>query len=372
MGNFNKICMLLALVSALVVGQEQCITPTRNPGYCLYLHQCPLLDQLPRHDPRNVEYLRRSACGANNVGICCPLYVPPAPPPPTDSGVLPTPGDINGCGNHDLHANIVGGEPTDIYEYPWIAMIEYTKPRGNRGYHCGGALINKWWVVTAAHCLDNKQLHERRWIVSGVRLGEWQTSTNPDCDEMTSICAPPVEDIQVVQQIIHENYMPNSREHPNDIALLRLGREVTYTSFIKPICLPISKKVVGKVYDGEPLWGAGWGRTETALNSDLKLKVELDAKSMEECNEIYSELGVTLSETQLCVGGKNGTDTCQGDSGGPLMDTETTENNRMSYHYLVGLVSFGRTPCGQRGWPGVYTRMDKYVDWIKEKIGNKN
>lgn len=46
------------------------------------------------------------------------------------------------------------------------------------------------------------------------------------------------------------------------------------------------------------------------------------------------------------------------------VDTST----RTAYWYLAGVVSFGPSPCGLEGWPGVYTRMGNYVDWIESKI----
>lgn len=38
------------------------------------------------------------------------------------------------------------------------------------------------------------------------------------------------------------------------------------------------------------------------------------------------------------------------------------------YWYLAGIVSFGPSPCALEGWPGVYTRMDQYVDWVESNL----
>jgi len=40
-------------------------------------------------------------------------------------------------------------------------------------------------------------------------------------------------------------------------------------------------------------------------------------------------------------------------------------------YFLMGIVSYGLTICGQPGYPGVYTRVPSYIDWIIEKI-NEN
>lgn len=67
--------------------------------------------------------------------------------------------------------------------------------------------------------------------------------------------------------------MPSSKQQQNDIALLRLGEPVTFTNWIKPICLPISSDIAGKNYVGEPLFVAGWGKV-----SDIRQKLQMFIK----------------------------------------------------------------------------------------------
>ena len=56
-------------------------------------------------------------------------------------------------------------------------------------------------------------------------------------------------------------------------------------------------------------------------------------------------------------------DSCAGDSGGPL----TVQADESSAMYLAGIVSFGKRKCGT-GFPGVYTDVGYYVDWIKRNL----
>lgn len=101
----------------------------------------------------------------------------------------------------------------------------------------------------------------------------------------------------------------------------------------------------------------------TASNSNIKLKVEVDGVPLDRCNSVYQLQNVALGTKQLCAGGVKGYDSCRGDSGGPLMALDNSVRLN-SYYYLVGIVSFGPSPCGMADWPGVYSRIDQFVDWI--------
>lgn len=96
------------------------------------------------------------------------------------------------------------------------------------------------------------------------------------------------------------------------------------------------------------------------------MKVTVNGVANAECNRIYSAQRITLQSSQFCAGGEKGRDSCQGDSGGPIMAIDTS--TRTAYWYLAGVVSFGPSPCGLEGWPGVYTRMGNYVEWIESKL----
>ncbi|XP_031638129.1 melanization protease 1-like [Contarinia nasturtii] len=265
-----------------------------------------------------------------------------------DSVELPKPGV---CGSSQPSQRIVGGEETAINEFPWMAQIEYTKLYILTGkktfYKCIGIIINENYILT------------------GVRLGEWNTTSNPDCDD--GQCADPVQDIRVVERIPHVDYNPDSESQGNDIALLRLERPITYTEWIKPICLPASSEVLNQNYARSKLILSGWGKTERGHLSNIKLKVNLDSVPIDRCSNMYSAYNATLTNKQLCAGGEKGKDACDGDMGGPLMKLHKTDETHFHY-YVVGVTSFGRDPSGRDGWPGVYTRVDRYIDWIKANI----
>lgn len=122
---------------------------------------------------------------------------------------------------------------------------------------CAGSLINHRYVITAAHCLKSDI---PLFNLTHVRLGEWDATTNPDVDESYDtgpVKNDPFVDIRIEEIIMHEDY--NNVTRHNDIALLRLSTYVNYTSFIKPICLPLKNPLRNLNLDGLTLDVAGWG-----------------------------------------------------------------------------------------------------------------
>lgn len=285
-----------------------------------------------------------------------PVADPNAPYDLSNNPLLPTE-----CGK-DLSQRIFGGERTDIDEFPWMALLEYAKPNG-RSTACGGVLISRRYVLTAAHCIKGKDL-PKTWRLENVRLGEYDTETNPDCLQdggVILICADEPLTVGVEEEIAHENYRPNSRDQKYDIALLRLTRDVSFTNYVKPICLPADGSI------GQKLYAAGWGKTENRTASNVKLKVSLPYVEKDQCQITYGNAGVNLGAGQICAGGQRGKDSCRGDSGGPLMALERTREGTGKWS-AIGVVSFGPSPCGMPGWPGVYTKVSDFVPWILSKM----
>ncbi|KAB0800596.1 hypothetical protein PPYR_06336 [Photinus pyralis] len=259
-----------------------------------------------------------------------------------------------------LADRIIGGSNATLGQYPWLARFGYVEDYRFPYivYKCAGALINKLYVVTAAHCVYKLP---RKAYIAVVRLGEHNTATTIDCE--AGVCAAPTQDFRPIQILVHRNY--NKPTYKNDIALIRLSRPAIFNAFIKPICLPTSEKLQGN-YVGINMTVAGWGKTETKSESKVKLKLQVPVRSMDECGPVYSTKNVKLSKGQLCAGGIEGKDSCRGDSGGPLMTLYYVPSD---YNwYATGVVSFGPSPCGVAGWPGVYTKVSEYIPWILKTI----
>ncbi|XP_019847201.2 serine protease easter [Bactrocera dorsalis] len=386
----------LHFVTAATSG-DSCLTPSAMPGSCINLEECRYLYELvldPNLSQNDRRYLRSSQCGYKNgkVLICCPpnyrklsATTTPRPAPADTAMVFPesvalkttattTSSRVNikannsqllpnfpQCGNM-LENRIYGGTETAIDEFPWLALFEYTNRNGGKGFHCGGVLINDRYVLTAAHCVFDKDI-PFGWRLTSIRLGEWDTRTDPDCT--ADGCAPKYRSNSIERITTHPGY--GKHNDPNDIALVRLTASVPFSDYIKPICLPRSPSLRNATFLNYVMDAAGWGKTEKTNNNPVKLKTTIKIKDFSGCVDKYSVLyNIPLESSQLCAGGDGGSDTCSGDSGGPLMFQDIV--NGKPVYFAAGIVSFGPSLCGVADWPAIYTRVGAFIDWIESNI----
>lgn len=344
----------LAVLGYALNENDPCTDPAGKSGRCIGFRDCYSVMEIYKKaivTPDESQFIEKSRCGASAKKgplVCCAGAAPKA--------TLPKPPH---CGA-DMSNRIFGGQKTALDEFPWIGMINYRYPNGSSGFHCGASLINSRYVLTAAHCVEDRSSGVK---AIGVRLGEWDVDQEIDCDEDDEdMCADPPLDMDIEKIVVHEDYDPQDTSSHNDIALIRLTEDVKFSSFVSPVCLPIDSDLRSRSIVGSKPYAAGWGRTESGNKSNVKLKVQLEVKDPRSCANVYRATGVVVKDTQMCAGGVRGQDTCSGDSGGPL-----TKLDQAAYH-LYGIVSFGSSKCGVKGMPGIYTAVAKYIDWIEKNL----
>ncbi|KAM6970017.1 ST14 transmembrane serine protease matriptase b [Aplochiton taeniatus] len=239
---------------------------------------------------------------------------------------------------------IVGGQLTSEGEWPWQVSLHI---RGT-GHVCGASIINNQWLVTAAHCVqDNAE-------VRYSQPEQWQAYLGLHVQGQTNKWTV----TKSLKQIIpHPDY--DTQTFDNDIALMELYTNITLNQHIWPIYLPAPTH---HFLVGNPVWVTGWGNTrENGYSSPVLQKAEIHVFNNTECNKLLND---QITSNMLCAGDlKGGVDACQGDSGGPLSSIDSNERV-----FLAGVVSWG-DGCARRNKPGVYTRVTKYRNWIKEKTG---
>ena len=222
-------------------------------------------------------------------------------------------------------------------------MAGLLKGRSGSRSFCGGAIIDQRHVVTAAHCLRTVTPRDIM-----VRIGEYDFSDSVQDGE----------DYPITNFKIHPYYDRSTQE--NDIAIITLARPVSFEGNIRPICLPQANRD----YAGQISTIVGWGATAYSGSGSSKLKqVSIPIWTQQECSGVFKEK--VNNKSMFCAGMRDGgRDSCQGDSGGPLM-VQGPGNRWM----LAGVVSWG-IKCGSPGYPGVYTKVSDYLDWIHDNIRN--
>ncbi|XP_048504823.1 venom protease-like isoform X2 [Athalia rosae] len=340
-------------------GTITCTTPSGEDGNCISIRQCkPLLNLLLSQGNAAGNFLRSSVCGYDGFDprVCCPR----------DSGdesdkenELTTqrqtaaygPLYPEQCGySNTTHTRVVNGLPAKLGAWPWIVALGYKSARvGNPPkWLCGGTLVSSRHIVTAGHCVFNRK------DLYIARLGDLDLISDDDG-------ANPV-DIPIEKITLHPAY--DSARYTNDIAVIRLERDVAFTPTLHPICLPLTDDIRLKDFTRLFPFIAGWGAVYfNGPSSPRLLELQIPVVEMETCKRAFEEFKMTeIDDRVICAGfARGGKDACQGDSGGPLMYP------RGRNYFLIGVVSYGYK-CAEPGFPGVYTRVTSFLDFIQSNL----
>uniref|UniRef100_A0A8C5M1D4 Complement factor I n=1 Tax=Leptobrachium leishanense TaxID=445787 RepID=A0A8C5M1D4_9ANUR len=241
---------------------------------------------------------------------------------------------------HMRRKRIIGGTKAVKNQFPWQVAI-----KDGSALNCGGIYIGGCWVLTAAHCVRKNEPQRYRIILELLD----RLSYDKDIDSF------PVKSVKV-----HEFYNPDTYE--NDIALLEVinihnkPECMQYDNNLVPACVPWSPY---QFMPGHSCVVSGWGREE-GLTRVFHLKFG-NINLMSNCSVVYKERFLDKME---CAGTYDGSiDACKGDSGGPLVCYDV---NKVAY--VWGIVSWGDN-CGVPGYPGVYTKVAMFFEWISRIVG---
>lgn len=223
---------------------------------------------------------------------------------------------------------------------PWQVFWSYpSTPR------CGGTILDRKTILSAAHCIDESfQPYEIKVMAGGIDRSNQEQEVK-------------------VQGILYNQKMPYSPETlDNDIILMKLKDPLEFNFFVQPACLPKENE------DPPPKTRclvSGWGtvsQRNPRYAEDLQW-ADVYISNQNRCKKVYSSLKLShqITSNMICADNNKGKDACQGDSGGPLICGQD------GIPVLTGIVSFGEG-CATELYPGVYTRVSKYLSWIKRNM----
>ncbi|XP_055842301.1 brachyurin-like [Episyrphus balteatus] len=242
----------------------------------------------------------------------------------------------------EQQGRITNGKVAEPKQFPYqVGLLLY----GDEGKSwCGGTLISEQWIISAAHCAEGVNSAD-------VYLGATNRTDRSEAGQQ-------IVKVEKDNIIVHEAW---DRERLlNDISLFKLPNALELSDYIKPAKLPESGDT--STYQGKKAIASGWGRDSDSARgaSEVLRWIEVPIMANNLCGIYY--MG-NIKDTNICINTRGRKSTCNGDSGGPLVLADGSDT-------LIGATSFGIVFGCEVQFPGVFTRITSYLDWINEKTGD--
>jgi secreted trypsin-like serine protease len=238
-------------------------------------------------------------------------------------------------------AAIVGGDPAPAGRWPWIvAILDADNSDPFMAQYCGGTVIAPDRVLTAGHCVLDKQARDVVVLIGATRLS-----------------AHDGRRVGVRAISVFPGYAGH-RQRGLDAAVL----ELSAPAGVAPVALAAPGEE-GLWPPATPAWTMGWGRLtaqrspgDSEYYADRLRELSLPIVSDDACENAYgggsAELPYRPAWT-VCAGtGQAGTGSCYGDSGGPLVV------GAPGGWLQVGILTGGDS-CASPGYYDLYARTDR-------------
>ncbi|XP_050505512.1 uncharacterized protein LOC114338869 isoform X1 [Diabrotica virgifera virgifera] len=253
-----------------------------------------------------------------------------------------------------------GGTDVKGYEYPWVIAM-FKKLAGKYENVCGGTLVSRRVVVTAAHCVTDNYGNALGRENFQVAAGKLYNAFGDPRDKHAQYR-------KISQVVVHPGYRGVSQRYVADLALLITQELFKLEPVIMPACFDNVNTIYLKNYQvGEV---AGWGLTEEEKPSErlrvIKIPYKEGATCSRELPESWEEQYNFLDK--ICAGRVDQQiAVCQGDSGSGLV----FKNREDSRYYIQGLVSIApnlyTSKCNYQT-NALYTSVAFYYTWINKEM----
>lgn len=251
-------------------------------------------------------------------------------------------GCVESASNNKISSRIIDGEAAVKNQFNYYAQMIALQVQYPYEYEvlCGGSLISRFFVLTAAHCVIGD-----REIT--IRLGS--INSNDTTNE---------ERRWVDEAWWHSGFNFDTLHH--DIALMKMNEPVEYSVSIMPIKL--------YCYNGDTpadtlVQVAGEGlvnETTNQLPNTLQYG-DFRTISNKDCAKSYP----IITPENICAVGVTDQATCSGDSGSGMVQ------NTLDVRFHIAIVSYGSASGCQKA-PGAFTRTSNYTAWIKNIMSEHN
>jgi len=243
---------------------------------------------------------------------------------------------------------IVGGNTAPAGKWPaQVGLLQKSVADNFNAQFCGGTLVNKRFVLTAAHCSDIPALPATKvQVLTGTQsLASGGTRRN------------------VAKITVHPKWNPDTFDY--DIAVWKLSANV---NGITPAPMLKKTQEANLADPGTKTFVTGWGALSEGGSFPTALQqVSVPIIKTSVCNGTDSYNG-DITGRMICAGVlAGGKDSCQGDSGGPLW----VKNGQGQFKIVAGVVSWG-IGCARPDLPGVYTRLAILSAWVQQIINQQS